>query len=174
MDAQTMLEEIKKLIEEAKEILIVTHEKPTGDSIGSSLAVYLGLLSLGKNVSVLMPDAMTVEFSNFIGADKIKQSLGNKNFVISLNYQEGSIEKVSYNIEGDKFNLVIEPRGGFETFNEKDVSYSYGGGHCDLMIAIDTIHLGGLGAVYEQNKELFASKPIINIDHHKDNALYGK
>jgi nanoRNase/pAp phosphatase (c-di-AMP/oligoRNAs hydrolase) len=34
--------------------------------------------------------------------------------------------------------------------------------------------LGGLKKLYEVDKELYASKPIINIDRHANNAQYGQ
>ena len=52
MDYQTEITKVKELLAKAKDVLIVTHESPTDDSIGSSLALYLGLTSLGKKVTV--------------------------------------------------------------------------------------------------------------------------
>lgn len=173
MDANLDIAKIKEHVDKAKDILIVTHENPTADSIGSSMTLYLALQSLGKRVTVACPDPITVELSSFVGVNKIVTEIGKKNFVISLDYVEGSIEKVSYNIEGSKFNLVIEPRDGFEPFSQDKVSYSYGGGAADLIIAIDTIHLGGLKKIYDAEKELYASKPLVNIDRHPNNVNYG-
>lgn len=164
----------EELLKTAGDIVIVTHERPTQDSVGSALALYLGLAGFGKKVRVVCPDPITVGLSNFVGVDKIVSEVGKKNFVISLAYTEGSIEKVSYNIEGDTFNLVIEPRVGHEPFSEKSVKYSYQGATPDVIVAVDTIHLGGLKRAYEAEKELFASKPVINIDRHPNNALYGQ
>lgn len=173
MDLQTDLPKVKEQLEKAKEVLIVTHEKPTSDSVGSTLALYLGLVSLGKKVTLACPDPITVELSNFVGVQKVVSELGNKNFVISLDYVDGSIEKVSYNIEGDKFNLVIEPRAGFDSFSSEKVHYSYAGVNADLIFAVDTIHLGGLKKLYDGDKNLFASKPVINVDRHANNAMFG-
>lgn len=173
MDITADIRKAKELLDSARDILIVTHEHPTYDSIGSTLALYLGLVSLGKKVSIVCPDAMTVEISSFIGVNKFAADLSRKNFIISLDYQDGSIEKVSYNIEGNKFNLVIEPRQGHDGFSKDNVHYSYGGTVADMIISVDTIHLGGLKKIYEANKELFADKPVINIDRHPNNALYG-
>ncbi len=167
------LTKVKELFDKAQEVLIVTHERPTFDSIGSSLSLFLGLSGLGKKVTVACLDPMTVALSNFIGVNKIVSDLAKKNFIISLDYIDGSIEKVSYNIEGDKFNLVIEPRPGFEPFSSDKVYYSYAGGNADLVVSVDTIHLGGLGKLYEDNKDLFADKPIINVDYHPNNSHYG-
>jgi nanoRNase/pAp phosphatase (c-di-AMP/oligoRNAs hydrolase) len=174
MDLHQDIIKAKELLDKANDILIVTHEHPTFDSIGSTLALYLGLESLGKKVSIVCPDAMTVELSSFIGVNKLATDLSRKNFVISLDYEEGSIEKVSYNIEGNKFNLVIEPRGGHAGFSEDKVHYSKSGTMTDLIFAVDTIHPGGLKKVYEENKELFTGKTVVNIDRHPNNAMYGK
>jgi hypothetical protein len=133
----------------------------------------VGLESLGKKVSIVAPDAMTVEFSSFVGVNKITNQLANKNFIISLDYEDGSIEKVSYNIEGKKFNLVIEPRAGHEGFSQDKVHYTTGGAAADLIFTVDTLHLGGLKKVYEENKDVFTSKSVINIDRHPNNAMYG-
>ncbi|MBI5614370.1 hypothetical protein HY947_05570 [Candidatus Gottesmanbacteria bacterium] len=173
MDTPQDVATCREIIEKSKDILIVTHEHPTADSVGSSLALLLGLTSLGKKVTVVCPDPITVELSNFIGVNKIVSSLSKQNFTISLDYVEGSIEKVSYNIEGEKFNLVIEPRPGFPPFAQEKVHYAYTSTPCDLIISVDTIHLGGLKRIYENEKELFASKQVLNIDRHPNNARYG-
>lgn len=172
MDLQKDIVQVKEMINQAKSVLVVTHENPTADSVGSVLAAYLGLIGMGKIVTVACPSSMTVSLSSFVGVNKFVSELGKKNFVISLDYVDGSIEKVSYNIEGDKFHLVIEPRPNHE-FDEKKVHFSEQGTAADLIVAIDTIHLGGLKQLYETEKDLFATKPIINIDRHANNAHFG-
>ena len=174
MDYQTDVIQVKDLLGKAKDVLIVTHEMPDSDSMGSALALYLGLMSLGKRVTIACPDPVTVGLSSFIGVNKVISDLAvKKNFVISLDYVDGSIEKVSYNIEGDKFNLVVEPRAGFDTFSAEKVHYSYAGGTADLIFTIDTPALSGLKKFFEGNKELFSGKAIVNVDRHPNNAQYG-
>lgn len=50
------LDSIKEVVENSKSIVIFTHEKPDGDAIGSSLAVYEALKKIGKNVEVVIPN----------------------------------------------------------------------------------------------------------------------
>ena len=50
------LDNILKEIEEAEKIVILTHESPDGDAVGSSLAMKLVLESLGKNPDVIIPE----------------------------------------------------------------------------------------------------------------------
>lgn len=173
MDMSQDITKIKEAVDKAKDILIVTHGKPTYDSMGSALAMYVGLTTLEKKVTVASPAPMTVEFSDFVGANKLTNTFTKRNFIISLDSPEGAIEKVSYNLDGGRFNLIIEPRAGFDTLSEDRVHYSRGGAAADLVIVIDCMHLGELGALYESEKEAYAGKPIINIDRHEGNARFG-
>jgi nanoRNase/pAp phosphatase (c-di-AMP/oligoRNAs hydrolase) len=173
MDLTADITKVKDLLDKAQNVLIATHDHPTFDSIGSALTLSIGLSSLGKRVTVVCPDPMTVDLSNFIGVQKIQKETSGKNFVISLDYAEGSIEKVSYNIEGNKFNLVIEPRPGYDGFSEDKVHYTHGGGSADLIFTVDTDHTGALKKVYDDNKELFAGKPVVNVDRHPNTAKFG-
>lgn len=47
-----ILEEIKK----AKSIVLLTHENPDGDAIGSSLAMYMTLERMGKKADLIIPE----------------------------------------------------------------------------------------------------------------------
>jgi len=49
-----------ELIDTSQNILILTHQRPDGDAIGSSLAMYESLISMGKNVTVVMQDVPEV------------------------------------------------------------------------------------------------------------------
>lgn len=51
-----MKNKIWKLIKDSEKILVLTHESPDGDAIGSAMAFYNMLLSCNKNVDVVIPD----------------------------------------------------------------------------------------------------------------------
>jgi len=59
------MNEIKKAISTVDSIVITTHKSPDGDAIGSSLALWHYLKSLGKSVVVVVPDAFP-EFLNWM------------------------------------------------------------------------------------------------------------
>ena len=65
------IDNIKEEIYNAESIIILTHEMPDGDAIGSSLAMYNGLKSLGKNVEVVMANNSAV-FDFLPGASEIR------------------------------------------------------------------------------------------------------
>ena len=53
MNSEVEFENIISKINSSKKIIIFTHESPDGDAIGSSLAVYLSLKQLNKDVDVV-------------------------------------------------------------------------------------------------------------------------
>lgn len=69
MTLDTILEEIKK----AKKIVVLTHEAPDGDAIGSSLAVGLALEGLEKDVDIIIPE-YSKSFAFLPGTDKLKKN----------------------------------------------------------------------------------------------------
>lgn len=174
MPISTNISEIQNLLASAQEVLILTHENPNQDSLGASLSLYLSLSALGKKVAVACSTPLTVEFGNLVGIDKISQNLSSKNFVISLDYVEGAIEKVSYNISDDKFNLVIEPHPGAPPFSPEKVHYSTGSAIPELIFVLDSANFEQLGKFYHNEKDLYSKVPTINIDCHPGNLYFGK
>lgn len=53
MNSEVELDKIIEIISHAKKIGVFTHESPDGDAIGSSLALYMGLKQLKKDVDVI-------------------------------------------------------------------------------------------------------------------------
>ena len=167
----------KNLLENSKNILVVIPINPSIDKIAGALSLYLSLSAAGKQVSLVTPTEMTVQFNQLVGVDKISTSFNatsGKNLIISFPYQEGSIEKVSYNIENDTFNLVIEPREGYSSILPEMMRYSFSGGNYDAVVTIGCLTLANLGQLYSNNQNLFNEKPLINIDHNSANANFGK
>ena len=57
-------------INEASNIVILTHEKPDGDAIGSSLAMYYFLKDMNKTVDIVIPDMPHI--FNFLDSSLVK------------------------------------------------------------------------------------------------------
>lgn len=65
------LDNIKEEIEKAKTVVILTHESPDGDAVGSSLAMYHALKKMGKDVDLVIPE-FPKTFNFLPGASDIK------------------------------------------------------------------------------------------------------
>ena len=66
------IDNIKNEINKSQSIVILTHQNPDGDAIGSSLAMYLVLTKMGKEVDVIIPEFPNT-FKFLPGADIVKK-----------------------------------------------------------------------------------------------------
>ncbi len=88
------LDNIKDEIYEAKNIVILTHDVPDGDAIGSSLAMYIGLKQLGKDVDVVIPKySKTYAFLPF--AEEIKEKGRMDNYDLAIALDCGDIKRLN-------------------------------------------------------------------------------
>ena len=78
MNSQIELDNIIEAISKAKKIGIFTHISPDGDAIGSSMALYLGLKKLNKEVDIIVDDYSSC-FNFLTGIKEIKKQ-GSKDY----------------------------------------------------------------------------------------------
>ena len=170
---KNLYDQIINLAEKSQKVLILTHAKADCDGLGAALSMYLVLKEMGKEVAVATNDAIK-ENQHFMPAiDILQNSLaGSLDFVISLDISKTSVNKIKYNVEGDKVNIVITPKDG--SFANEDVSFEHGKNKYDLIIVMDTGNLEHLGPIYDANVEMFYETPVINIDHHSSNTDFGQ
>lgn len=64
-------EQLKSLINDARNVAITCHVSPDGDAIGSTLALWHVLTAMGKNASVITPDQSPKSLSFLAGVDRI-------------------------------------------------------------------------------------------------------
>lgn len=82
MNSEIELDNIIEKINQAKQIGIFTHISPDGDAIGSSLAFYLGLTQLKKNVEIIT-DEFSKCFKFLPEVEKIKKE-GTQNYDLAI------------------------------------------------------------------------------------------
>lgn len=170
LDFQT----IQQNLAEAKNILILLPANPALDSVAAGLSLYLSFKKQGKNVGVGCSTQMTVAFNRLIGVNKITNKIGSRNLIVSFDYLKDSIEKVSYNIEDNKFNLVIEPKPNFPPLDSSKVSYSYTGANADIIFIVGATKLEDLQNLYFEEKNIFTNKLTVNIDNKRQNTRFGQ
>lgn len=88
------LDNIIEEIDKAKNIVILTHEMPDGDAIGSSLALYAGLKQLGKDTDVVIPEySKTFEF--LPNSNEIKKEGKNEVYDLAIALDCGDIKRLN-------------------------------------------------------------------------------
>ena len=167
-------EQAKNLINKSDNILIVFKKNYTIDAVASALALYLTLKKSNKNTSIASYNFTPHEEIKFFpNIKEISDNIKNlRKFIISLNLKNSGVEEFSYDVNDEKLKIFITPKGGF--FEEKDLTAGSSDFIFDLIITADTADLESLGGIYENNRELFYSVPIINFCHSPKNENFGQ
>ncbi len=173
MDPQ-IFSKVGKLLVKSKQILIFLPVNPSVDVTAAGLALYFSLKASGKRAAIVCSEPIPVALNRLIGVDKIQNQIGGQNLVISFEYLEDSIEKVSYNINNGKFNLVIQPKEGYPPLDYQKLSYKYSGAVADMLIIIGCQRPEEVGRLYLEEKKLFAETESLNLDISRFNSGYGK
>ena len=116
MTLDKILEEINK----ANSIVILTHENPDGDAIGSSLAMYNILKAYGKNPDVIIPEYSKI-FEFLPGTKEIKKEsqVQKYDLVISLDCPTiGRLNGFASYFENAKSKIVIDHHGTNTMFGD--------------------------------------------------------
>lgn len=71
---ETLLTQAHAVLRAAHHILIVSHQRPDGDAIGSTLGLGLALQAAGKQVQMVNGDGVPLNFRHLLGSDQIKRS----------------------------------------------------------------------------------------------------
>jgi len=90
MTLDSILEEIKK----AEKIVILTHEHPDGDAIGSSLAMYHALKAFGKKPDIIIPMHSRV-FNCLPGIEELKTESNIENYDLAISLDCATIKMLN-------------------------------------------------------------------------------
>lgn len=116
MTLDNILEEINK----ANTIVILTHENPDGDAVGSSLALYHALKAYGKNVEVIIPEySRTFEF--LPGTSEIKKEGTYEVYDLAIALDCASMNMLNgfaKYFENAKTNVVIDHHGTNDMYGD--------------------------------------------------------
>jgi len=168
----TPKQQVVEILKGKQKVLILTHENPDGDALGSAVALYLTLNRMGKDVAIACQDQPGAVFSFLPEIDKISNDFPKyRDFVISLDVSKVKADKVMYQVQDGKLNVIITPKNG--QFAEELVSFPAGAFNCDVIVVLDSPDLERLGSIYAENTEMFYEVPLVNIDHHPGNDNFG-
>lgn len=90
MTLDIIIDEIKS----AESIVIITHENPDGDAIGSALAMYNGLKQIGKDADVIIPEFPTI-YEFLPGFSEVKKEGRNNNYDLAIALDCGDLKRLN-------------------------------------------------------------------------------
>ncbi len=165
-------QQIVELIKKSQDILLLGHAGPSGDSIGSLLALWRVLKDIGKNPSVVVSDKIPSALAFLPEISEIKtEPEGAKDIVLKVKIKDAGIEKISTRSDEETLDIIITPQNG--KFETDDVIVEAGKPQYDCIIVLDTPDVEKIDKVYDKHTELFFETPVVNIDHHAGNEYFG-
>lgn len=113
------LDEILVQIKESEKIVILTHEAPDGDAVGSSLAVKLMIEQLGKKADVIIPEYSRL-FNFLPAAEQIKQESETKKYDLAISVDCADLKRLAKNeyFENAKKTIVIDHHGSNNMYGD--------------------------------------------------------
>ncbi len=162
---------LNEFISQAPSIGIVVGGDQNLDKTAAALALFLSLQEFGKIAQVVSRKEPIVEISNLVGIDKVKREFEGavKTLVISVPYHDGDIEKVSYNIEGDRLNVNLFAEANGINFSDQDIQFVKKGSSPTLIFTIGISSQDKLTGTVDMGVGI----RVVNIDNNPTNSLYG-
>lgn len=161
-----------ELIQKSRNILIALPENLNGDSLGSSLALQSALAKTGKKIDVVCQEPPPEKLKFLAGLATIKNKLSSwRDFIISIDTSQNKISRLRYETEQNVLKIFLTTPQKVE---QRDIKLDLGQFYYDLIITLDAPDLESLGKIFEENTELFFSKPVLNIDHKAANEFFGE
>lgn len=160
---------LEGLLTENPSVGVVISSHHNMDVVAAGLSLQLIFQDSGKTSQIVSAKEPIVEYSSLVGIDQIGKNFSGvtKTLTVSFPYKEGEIEKVSYNIEGDRLNVNLFGEEGGINIQEKDIKYIRQGSSPNLLFTI------GARDLTEIQDYAQTGAKIVNIDNDVANTLFG-
>ncbi len=131
------LDEILKEIEKAETIVILTHESPDGDAIGSSLAVKLMLNKIGKKADVIISEYSRL-FEFLPEINQIKKESNLKNYDLAISVDCATLKRLDNNeyFRNAKKTIVIDHHGSNEMYGDLNFVNPASPACCEILVGM--------------------------------------
>lgn len=171
----TPAQQFEELLKKTTAPLIIIPSYPSRDTVATAFALAFFLKQIGKTTHLAGGNIATdKEILSFIGEpDNLLPSItGARDFVLSFSTVRNKILNVRTETTADELRIYLTPKNG--AIDPRDFSFIPAKFKFDLAIVIGSPDKEHLGKVYEENPDIFYEVPIINIDNHSDNELFGQ
>ncbi len=133
MTLDNIIEEIRK----AEKIVILTHETPDGDAIGSTLAMKLALKQLGKNADVIIKEFPKV-FDFLPEREEVKQQSDIEKYDLAISLDCADFKRLVGNeyFEKAKQTIVIDHHGSNQMYGDINFVNPVSPACCQILIGM--------------------------------------
>lgn len=171
----TPAQQFQELLKKTVSPLILIPSYPSRDALASAFALALFLKNAGKDATLagenIATDKETLAF--LAQPENLLTSItGARDFVLSFNTSRNKILSVRTENTDEEVRVYLTPEKG--AIDPRDFSFIPAQFKFDLAIVIGAADKEHLGKIYEDNPDIFYEVPIINIDNHSENELFGQ
>lgn len=165
-----------ELIRSSQNILILTHQDPDGDALGSALALQAALKKIEKTADVAISGRLNPSLEFLPGVSTLSKKLeASSDLLLTIDTRStGEDLRLGHkkSAEDHRVTIIISPQRG--TLVPEDVTITRSGPKYDLVIVLDTADLSLLGDILADFPDLLYETPTVSIDHHPTNSYFAK
>ena len=154
--------QIKDLLTNAKTALVVVPQLGI-DQLSAALALALTLKKKNIETKVFCPTKPDANYSKLSGLDLLIDSYNQNDLVITLDYPLDQIEKVNYNQDNGKLNLIVETKQGSPKVAENQINIAHQSGIADINFILGEETLLGANSNMVNNGTWVQISPSNNI-----------
>jgi nanoRNase/pAp phosphatase (c-di-AMP/oligoRNAs hydrolase) len=168
-------QQLQKLFDESQDILVLLPPEPQGDTIAAAWALTRHLEQHNKKTTVAAEGLLRAkERYSFLPEPKnLAETLsGARDFVLLFNTRYNKIIGMRAEQDDEEYRIYITPERG--SIDPRDFSFVPAKFKFDLVVVIGAPDKESLGALYEENADIFYEAPVVNIDCHAKNENFGQ
>lgn len=161
---------LSDLIQKSSSILILLGKVSSKiDAYGIASLCQI-LSQVDKKVTIISTSKISSDVESIIKEYEleIKTEIPSNQYILSINYEEGGVEKVVYDIDKEKKKLVFKIFPSKKGFSFDSVEYDSRDCSFDAVISINIENYKKLGNMYEQNEYIFRELPLCEINTKKE------
>lgn len=157
-----------ELLDRSQEVGVLVPTTATLDELAVAASLVVVLRQVSKSVRVATPKSLG-ELHGLVGLEEVATELGNQNLLVSFDYSEEKVDKISYHIgeETKKFYLTIKPKKGVEPLDPSTVVFSRSGAEFDLLLTVGVTDLESLDQLYLGYEDVFQNTQLVSINTYE-------
>lgn len=148
----------------AQSILIAVSDETGFDGLAAGLALYLSLIKLGKNVSIVARDPSVGDAKQIYGVNYIGKTADKKTPIVVIQNAINTVDKVTYFLDEDKLKVLIHPLPGSTGITKEQISLEYSFTPANLIFAIGFENLEELQSKITHEQQISPEVWIISIN----------
>ncbi len=151
------VDSIKNLLSTAKTAMVVVPQMSI-DAAGAAFSLAIALKKANIDATVYSPQKTDANYSKLSGLDLLTDNYAQNDLVVSLDYPLDQIEKVSYNDNGGRLNLVVQTKTQAPKILDNQIIIQAQGNAADICFMLgDETALGSNASMVNQGNWVFIS-----------------